>query len=241
MKIKFLGIGGAFLPELGSSSAIVHTGAGTYTLIDAGCSTYADLRRTGWIDRITHIVITHLHDDHVGSLGSIINHRYYVSKSPVTLLFPAWLRTPIVTLLELQKTNSPLENYVRLEQLNGHPNQVGTTRIEPIDTSSCHQKNMPSSGYLFHGEDGIIAYSGDLGEPGTIFHALKDSSKERTTVFHDVAFDEKSRGSHVIYTDLEPYAAAGWSIRGYHNDPRTKPAKCQLNLVAEDPEIAPDR
>src|SRR6476620_12731134 len=104
MKIRFLGIGGAFIPEFGSSSAVVETGAGTLTLIDAGCSTYADLRRTGLIETITDIVVTHLHDDHVGSLGSIINHRYHVSKRPVKLHYPSWLREPLITLLTLQRT-----------------------------------------------------------------------------------------------------------------------------------------
>jgi hypothetical protein len=87
----------------------------------------------------------------------------------------------------------------------------------------------------------VFAYSGDVGDPRPLFDALKDTAKDRTVVFHDVSFDEKSRGSHVIYTDLEPYIAAGWKIRGYHNDPATKPANCQVVLVAEDPGIAPER
>lgn len=245
MRIRFLGIGGAFIPELGSSSAVVETGAGTLTLIDAGCSTYADLRRTGLIETVTDIVITHLHDDHVGSLGSIINHRYHVSGAPVRLHYPPWLREPLITLLTLQRTNHALENYVRLMDIGApdvpNTHTIGRTRIEPVDTTDLHQKNMPSSAYIFHAADRVIGYSGDLADPDIMFRSLADYPKATTLVCHDVSFDEQSRASHVFYRELHKCVDAGWNIRGYHNDPRKKPADCRIPLVAEDPELAPQR
>ncbi|MGI8905226.1 MAG: MBL fold metallo-hydrolase [Candidatus Sumerlaeaceae bacterium] len=239
MMIRFLGVGGAFSPELGSSAAVVDTGLGTYTLIDAGCSTYGDLCRTHWIDRITHIIVTHLHDDHVGSLGSIINHRYHVDKSPVTLVFPPWLREPLLTLLRLQRTSDPIENFLKLQQLNGEANQVGSTHIQPVNTTGLHQENMPSSAYVFQGPDSTVAYSGDLADPDVVFDALSDSDKPSTVVFHDVSFADNIRGSHVYYKELDKHLDAGWDIRGYHNSPVSKPDDCRLKLVSEDPETAP--
>lgn len=240
MKIKFLGIGGAFVPELGSSAAVVDTGQATATLIDAGCSTYADLRRTKQIDHITHILVTHLHDDHVGSLGSVINHRYHVSKSPVYLLYPAWLEQPLLTLLRLQRTNHAIEDYMQLVRLQDETT-IGHARVSAVDTSGLHQVGMPSSGYLFRSAGQTIAYSGDLGDPNAIFNALGNDSKSSTRVFHDASFEEKSRGSHVLYYDLYPQLDAGWDIYGYHNEPGAKPVDCRLKLVAEYPELAPDR
>ena len=232
MKISFLGVGGAFLPECGSSAAVVDTGAGTCTLIDAGCSTYGDLCRRGLIEQITHILITHLHDDHVGSLGSIINHRYHLSKAPVQLLFPAWLREPLLTLLRLQRTNHPVENYVELRELNG-ANEIGETRVQCVDTSNLHQLNMPSSGYVFRDRNSTLAYSGDVADADVLFNAIATEDKGTTVVYHDVSFDEKSHGSHVHYKELDKHLDAGWNIRGYHNNPATKPSDCRITLVAE--------
>lgn len=240
MKIKFLGIGGAFVPHLGSSAAVVETGKGTFTLIDAGCSTYADLCRTQRIDLITHVLVTHLHDDHVGSLGSIINHRFHVSHSPVVLLYPEWLEGPILTLLQLQRTNHPVQNYLHLVCLTSRTGSIGATRIEAVNTSSMHQLNMPSAAYIFRSEGQTIAYSGDLGDANVLFAALGEEPKSSTQVFHDASFEEKSRGSHVVYTDLYPQLDAGWDIYAYHNDPRSKPAGCRLKLVAAFPEFAPE-
>jgi ribonuclease BN (tRNA processing enzyme) len=237
MDIRFFGTGGAFSPHLGNSAAVVDTGAGTHTLIDAGCTTYSDLCRTGWINRITHVVITHLHDDHAGSLGSIINHRYHVSGSPVTLLYPTWLQEPLFTLLRLQRTSYPVENFANMQQMEPAGSTVGDSTIQPIDTSSLHQDNMPSAAYILRSLGGTIAYSGDLGDSEVLFNALSSDDKTRTLVFHDASFEDRGRSSHVNYRELYKHLDAGWKIYIYHNDPAQKPADCRLPLVAQSPEF----
>ena len=74
MELKFLGTGGAFDWECGNSSALVSF-KGETILIDCGCVVYQQLCRLNLIDKIDAILITHFHDDHVGSLSSILAHR----------------------------------------------------------------------------------------------------------------------------------------------------------------------
>jgi len=84
MRIELLGVGGAFSPpEAGHTSALIYGGL-NLLLIDCGSRVFDTLRRRDQedgLDRISHInavAITHLHDDHVGSLGSLLFYRYYV-------------------------------------------------------------------------------------------------------------------------------------------------------------------
>lgn len=235
-------MGGAFDPEFGSSSCLVDTGAGTCLLIDCGCTTYSDLCRTGTVDKVTHVVITHLHDDHCGSLGSLLNHRFHKSHSPVTLLFPVALERPLRTLLELQRTNRPVDEVVHMLMLTGSlsdsSRKVGSSAVEFVDTASLHQLNMPSFSYIILLEDQVLAYSGDLGDADFLFAALQDRGIHRALVCHDTTFNANSRAGHAYYQDLQMHQGE-WEIRGYHNRPDQKPSDCTLKLVYEDEKMRP--
>lgn len=245
MNIRFLGTGGAFDPEYGSSAAVLDAGNDQYILIDAGCTTYLDLKRSNWLERITHVVITHLHDDHVGSLGSILNHRKHMSDRVLTLLMPPGLRDPLVHLLGLQKTSGPVESMATLQDLaDGAADasrHIGETWVDFVDTSGRHQENMPSYAYIFRRGDDSIAYSGDLADGDVVFRELESRGLRNAMVCHDATFEPRASRAHTYYEVLEAHREDGWNIRAYHHDPSRKPAACRLTLVTEDPEIAPQR
>ena len=64
----FLDFVSAYVLVRGTEAAIVDTGvAGSETAIEAGLAEAG----LGW-DAVGHVVLTHLHDDHVGSLGAVM-------------------------------------------------------------------------------------------------------------------------------------------------------------------------
>src|SRR5882672_6404611 len=78
MQIQFIGTGGAFEPEYGNSSALVQCNGKTF-LIDCGFTVYASLKKSDLFNKIDFILLTHLHNDHTGSLVNTLLHHYLLS------------------------------------------------------------------------------------------------------------------------------------------------------------------
>ena len=86
---NFIGIGSAFNTELGNTSAFVKRN-NSLLLIDCGGTVFHRLQELNIFEGLEnlHIVITHTHPDHVGSLGEVIFYSYYILKRKPTILFP---------------------------------------------------------------------------------------------------------------------------------------------------------
>ncbi len=92
--LKFLGIGDAFNTIDGNTSAYMKLGS-ELIFIDMGESSFARAKEAGILKDVTkvHIFITHLHSDHIGSLGSMIAYLYYgmfkMDSSKICVYFPS--------------------------------------------------------------------------------------------------------------------------------------------------------
>lgn len=234
MNVKFLGVGGAFDPEWGNSSVLIDAGQAQGILIDSGGTTYSDLRRTGLIDRVTHILITHCHDDHVGSLGSTIFHACYIAQRKLHLMCPPGLTNSLRTLLSLQ-TNASLEQVVHFEELSKDAD-VGETRVSWVDTKDLHQTDMQTYAYILRQPSGTFAYSGDLGDPDVLFSALASEDPSRVLICHDVSFRELANHAHAYYRDIEKHLSR-WNVLAYHNNPDQMPEDCRIPLIARRSDI----
>ncbi|MEZ4829159.1 MAG: MBL fold metallo-hydrolase [Bacteroidia bacterium] len=231
MQIKFLGTGGAFDYESGNSAAWVSFN-GINILLDCGNSVYRRLRETGLANKIDYILITHCHDDHVGSLASVILHHSYFLHPPrkVNILVPSpefeqHLRNFITFAIP-----EP-DDYVTFVPLSAIPG------ISAIDTFGLHVKNMQSYGFIFESETDILVYSGDVGDPNVIFQALdaRLPSTKNIRVFHEMCFD-KSDGVHAYYKNLFP-RLKDFTIFGYHFDTREIPSDNLIPPVAFFPDL----
>ncbi len=226
MDIKFLGTGGAFDVELGNSSAIVQVG-GENILIDCGFSIFPKLIKTELIKQLDKILITHLHDDHVGGLSSLILYYYFkLNLGKVEILFPnEKFKDELYSFLKA--TTVFPEKYVEFSPLSKCKN------IQCIDTSGEHVDGMTSFGYAFFESDQAIVYSGDIGNADTIFEWLKKHKVNKPTIFHDLCFHYD--GVHAFYKDLIPYSK-DYKILGYHCNPKENRADNPITLVASQKE-----
>lgn len=83
MKLKFLGVGGAFAPiSKGNSNMVLTADSGKRMLIDFGCTApYIYRDELGWDYReIDAVWISHLHSDHIGGLEQLAFARYFMPK-----------------------------------------------------------------------------------------------------------------------------------------------------------------
>lgn len=229
MNISFLGTGGAFDVALGNSSALVDC-AGVRFLFDCGHSVFPRLVERGLAESIDVVLVTHLHDDHVGSLSTLIFYMTIVLQRPQLTLavpspaFEAELRA------FLRHSQPELDKRVRFVPITDYP------QVRAIDTFGSHVPGMPTWGYAFEEGTQRVAFSGDTGQPKLIFDALAAWGWQGALVFHEVIF-WPGIASHSYYQDLELYLG-DYQVWGYHCDAAYAPADLRLPLVAQHPDWA---
>jgi len=216
--IKFLGTGGVFDTEYGSSSAIVDFGK--RVLIDCGPSTYARLAALNTVDSIDVLALTHLHGDHVGSIFQYIFHKKNKSEQTAKILsLSNEFDADISSLLKLQGVPDGYYEFVSVEDFDC---------VSAIDTTGKHVPGLISYSYIFEKEGETIFYSGDLGDISVLKGFLLNRSRKELRIFHEMHFVKGS--AHVHYEDLMA-VADDLEIYGYHVDPTKLPKDCTIPHV----------
>ena len=80
VRVKQLGNGGAFNFKDTNTSFLIDLRSEGYLLFDCGYSVYQKLREENEdiLDKLNHIFISHLDDDHIGSLRTLIYYLFFV-------------------------------------------------------------------------------------------------------------------------------------------------------------------
>ncbi|WP_347159682.1 MBL fold metallo-hydrolase [Pontibacter chitinilyticus] len=221
MQIKFLGTGGAFDTDYLNSAALLEF-RGIQLLIDCGFTVFPTLVKKNLVHKVDHILLTHLHNDHSGSLANLLLYKRIIEKSPLpVILYPSeQFKQQLYRFLEIQLKDPDLyADFVPLEQFEG---------INFVDTYGQHSEGLQTYAYIFD-NDYRIAYSGDLARPEALFDRLQRMPEKKTCVFHDITFSAENT-SHTYYKKLLPYMN-GMQIYGYHCDPTQSPADNPIRLV----------
>ncbi|MFD3003354.1 MBL fold metallo-hydrolase [Pontibacter toksunensis] len=221
MRIKFLGTGGAFDTDYRNSAAVLEF-RGINLLIDCGFTVFPTLVEKNLTQKIDHIILTHLHNDHCGSLANLLLYKSIVEKSkrPVILYPSEQFKQQLYQFLQIQvKDPDKYTEFVPLDQVEG---------IIPIDTYGQHSEGMQTYAYIFD-NDSRIVYSGDLSKPEVLFERLERLPGKKTCVFHDITFNSDNTG-HTYYKKLLPYIN-GIDMYGYHCDPTQNPQDNPIRLV----------
>ena len=169
MELHFIGTGAAYYPKLGSTSAYLMLQEHLY-LIDCGETVFSKI----WNHNIlkachdVYVLVTHLHSDHIGSLGSFISYTRNILKKDITIL------TMDDTIVEILRfTGLAPAQYTFWNDFNCvFP---GDLQIEPQIV--VHDKSMKCYGYIL--SDGInkYYYGGDSeGIPSNILNGIADGS-----------------------------------------------------------------
>lgn len=167
--LHFLGVGGAFAPELGNTS-MWFLWNNDFVLIDCGESVFEKLLTIGAFMEARRIlvVITHTHCDHVGSLGTLCSYAALVSHQQVEIYHPdlARLRS-FLDIVGIDRSFYQLHDQV--------PSDWGL-RIVPYRV--VHASDMQCFGYWFR-ELGFYV-SGDAADiPDAVLEAFLKGEIER--------------------------------------------------------------
>lgn len=228
LTIKFLGTGGAFDVEQGNSAAMVYHQNACF-LIDCGHAVFPSLVRLGLADKVDGVLITHLHDDHVGSLSSfILYHALVLQKGKLKLYVPTRELEALLTGFLSYSLGEPSKrvDFLPVSAIKG---------LGFIDTTGRHVPGMHTYAYHFSNGQSSIVYSGDNGDADFLFGELEPLNLPNPTVFHEIFFHFPIFG-HTYYQDLIPWTAR-YTIHGYHCDPSYAPPDNTVSLVAHHPEF----
>jgi ribonuclease BN (tRNA processing enzyme) len=228
MKLTFLGTGGAFDVAYGNSAALVEFRNHTL-LLDCGFTVYPTLRQYSLIDQVEYILLTHLHNDHIGSLATLLLHRrYFNPESRPIILYPDDdFRDEIFEFLRFQLQKP--DKYVDFTPVSEFPG------ITAIDTFGLHADQLQTYAYLFEDTNQRLVFSGDLAKPETLFALLRGMPPKATTVFHDICFSEENV-THTYYKRLIPLSR-DYKIYGYHCNPEESPQDNPFPLAYHQPEF----
>lgn len=227
MDFRFIGTGGAFDYLQGNSSAIVDLN-GQRILLDCGFTVLPRLMQLQVFQTIDTVLLTHLHDDHAGSLSALVFLNYYGFGRRTRLLVPdAEFQAEVSGFLAF--TLKPeVQQYVEFLPLSAVPG------IQALPTHHLHIPGMLSYGYVFSDDHRTIVYSGDLGNAAHLFATVEKLGRKPDTVLCDLTF-LPNIAPHMHYTDILQYGSA-YNLVGYHHNHALSPPDNPIPSAALLPE-----
>lgn len=196
--LKFLGRGSAFNSKEGNTSAFIKKDD-YLLLIDCGEDIFdrcIEAKLLEGVDRV-NVLITHLHPDHVGSLGTLIFYCFYIMKIKVNIFYED-IET-LGQLLSLQGADKSQYNLDNCSKITGL-DKIGVEFIESFRTE--HVPNFKSFGYKLNMIDGKkIIYFGDTNDlPSNVVDMLKlDNNIE---VYIDTCLADYPNSAHLSMKKL---------------------------------------
>lgn len=188
-KLKFLGRGSGYNVNEGNTCAYMAKNE-TLLLIDCGEAVFKTIVERNLVHGIKniYILITHMHSDHIGSLGSLIGFCYWKYQLITKAYFydNGKLRR-FLELLGLVEN----ESYIIINNENRRIDDLG---LEFIPSLTKHSKTINTYSYtLRFDEENDIFYSGDTYE--TNLEAIP-FLKKGNIIYHDTCLNDSSDNVH---------------------------------------------
>jgi ribonuclease BN (tRNA processing enzyme) len=172
MDLTFIGSGSAFNPDMENSNAFFTLGDRFY-LIDCGETAFGRIWNLPELrsSRQVTVAVTHLHCDHVGSLGSLISYSFFVLRKKIRVYHPL---DTVVRLLDLMGIDRANYTYLdRLEEGESEPVSFTPLQVEHVDNMTCF-------GYIVSAPSGRIYFSGDAkGIPDAVLAGFRKGEIDR--------------------------------------------------------------
>jgi ribonuclease BN (tRNA processing enzyme) len=209
LSVRVVGVGDAFTARYHNACLLVEAG-GTRLLIDAPPALARALRDLSLaraaepaiaLDDIDHVLITHLHGDHMGGLEQLLFWRRFVTQKKATLyavpevlagLWDTRLRGGMDTLMDTPGGPTKtlvLDDYAEVRPLAPGANMIGDLSLEHRPTVH----HIPTSALRIRAGGKVLGYSADTAFDPTLI-AWLDAS--------DLFFHETNLGIHTPLASL---------------------------------------
>lgn len=236
MKYKIVGNGSAFNYEMVNSSFIIDDDD-NHILVDCGFSVFNELRRADSdkeidLKKLTSVYITHLDDDHVGSLKALVYYQFFANKITTKIIahenivdelegfFGIMFNSQVVN---KEIVPASIIHLIPIEDSESFNTSSGLT-LTPIETDH----HVECYGVIFMKENGIdetdaIYISGDTKASTKIRTTIKElmNLKGNLKIFHDFSnWDCPENQVHACKSDVIEFYDSDMqkAITWYHND-----------------------
>lgn len=154
-----IGNGSGFNSDLGNTAYLLDDEENP-VLIDCGSTVFAELKAQGRLLDNLRVMITHLHTDHIGSLGTLVDYYYHVKKERMQIIVPEGIKEDLVTILTL--TGVEHKNY-RIETVNENEYKelFKGFSVAAFRTKHVFVEGFKSYGFQIKYRNKKIIYSGD--------------------------------------------------------------------------------
>lgn len=227
MRYKQLGNGGAFNYQMPNSSFLIENN-NKYLLFDCGYSVYDKLRRQDAnkeidLKKLNSIYISHMDDDHMGSLKTLLYYQYFVNGITTTVYAHKEVHVMLRNMFSGFNTKKENGEYVFANIMiltevphNNKNFQINGMWVNPTYTDH-HTECYGLYAEVEH--ESCIYITGDTKALPSIAHdmdLLAQVYGDRFVMFHDFSnWDNEGSQVHACKTDIE-------RIYGKITDPRVK-------------------
>ena len=225
MKVTVIGTGSAFSPENTNTSFVVETKKGQTVLVDCGYNVFGTLKKDypELLAKIDHVLITHLHDDHIGSLGTLVFYKYFVEGRRDFFIISTDAIIEDVRIQKIAK-GKLLKGSVLEDAAFAYLNSISGERGRSLDVRGINTNHMVehSVGFVFLDERNFIFISGDTkAHAGIELELNKIALNRNGIIFHDYSgWDCPSRNVHACANDMEAEYSKEFNdaVQKVHND-----------------------
>lgn len=176
MQLKFLGIGGSDNQIQGNTSAFFIENRSLF-LIDCGENIFEKILSKGLLDDIdrVYLFITHTHSDHVGSIGSLLFHCYFILKMKLNIVISSNSLNfnDVKELLRIYGAKEDWYSIIEPKELDNQYTSFNSVKYMKTN----HVDPIPCYGLLFDTNKGLLYYSGDTKEINNIKEIIESNRK----------------------------------------------------------------
>lgn len=199
-ELRFLGRGSGYNVTEGNTCGFIKK-EDTLLLVDCGEGIFQKIVTKNLIEGIknVHVLITHMHSDHIGSLGSFVGYCYWKQKIRTNVYFHE--KEKIAEFLKLTGAVEG-ESFIVYDTNNKRINELNLTLNSSITK---HAKTLNTYSFLlkFDHENNIF-YSGDTYE--TNFNVIP-FLEEGNIIYHDTCLNDGEGNVHTslrVLSELVP-------------------------------------
>ncbi|MFB7157370.1 MBL fold metallo-hydrolase [Lysinibacillus sp. NPDC056232] len=200
--LKFIGSGSAFNTKLGNNSAYYKVG-NQMLLIDCGSNIFHRIKENNVLEGIEHIhvLITHTHADHVGSLADFIFYSYYCHgemAKPNVSVYSVY----DVKIEELLAINGIIPEVHCITKKISSDIQYKLNFCKVLFERSSHVQEIPSYSIELYIDDKLIYFTGDTNSLKASLRTPIESTKVYDYIYVDTCKADYEGNVHLSLRKL---------------------------------------